>query len=326
MRKERKHATYLKEQEKEIELKERFRELEHENKVLKRHVKMPIKDSSSRDPSFWNSSRHLIHLSQDKHHQICRTLKFQVTHFSRSDVQTFNMIGSGVFGKVYKGSIVSMNQVVVIKTVSHSNFLNVLAECKMGIVMNGHRNFPFIYGIMKPNMLLFEFVRDDCGSQSPTIKDFFDNKLDKVQTGIIINICIQLCEAIHDLHIKGILHNDIHPRNVLVKNKQFVKLIDFGKATLINDPVRYSIEPNSERYMKYNRVHLFLAHELRNVPGSYQSIATDIYSVGYNIDFIARNVGNSKISAIATNMMVEDPNKRPPLSRCITFLERYKVK
>lgn len=324
MRRQRKHENLLKAQEKEIEMKERFQELEHHNSILKRHVKTTVK-GTGRDPNSLQPSRQLMSMCQDKSQTISRSLNFQVNYFASSDVQKFSLLGGGVFGKVYKSSITSMNQVVVAKTVS-SSFLDILAECKIGMLMAGHINFPFMYGVVKPDTLLIEFVRDECGAQSPTLNDFFERSLDSANVKNTLNICIGLCKAIHDLHVNGILHNDLHPRNVLIKNNQCVKIIDFGKATLVTDPVRYDIKPHSNKQIKYNKLHLFLAYELRNVPGAHQSIATDTFSVGYNIDFIARHTKQWKLSSVANNMIANDPCKRPPLSQCVAVLERCKMK
>ncbi|XP_057305470.1 uncharacterized protein LOC130642400 [Hydractinia symbiolongicarpus] len=172
-------------------------------------------------------------MCQDKSQTLSRSLNFQVNYFASSDVQKFSLLGDGVFGKVYKGCITSMNQVVVAKTVPSSRFLDILAECKIGMLMAGHINFPFMYGVVKLDTLLIEFVRDECGAQSPTLNDFFERSLDSANMKNTLNICIDLCKAIHDLYVNGILHNDLHPQNVLIKNNQCAKIIDFSKATLV---------------------------------------------------------------------------------------------
>lgn len=46
---------------------------------------------------------------------------------------------------------------------------------------------------------------------------------------------------------------------------------------------------------------------LRNIPGSYQPIASDVYSLGYNLDKIARAVKNEGMTLLAVNMRSETP-------------------
>ena len=60
------------------------------------------------------------------------------------------------------------------------------------------------------------------------------------------------------MHDKGILYNDHNSRNIL-RNKEYVKIIDFGNATLVSDPLR------CEKHKMYNAVHCHIAYELQNV-------------------------------------------------------------
>lgn len=47
-----------------------------------------------------------------------------------------------------------------------------------------------------------------------------------------IDICTQLFEAVHYLHLNGIIHRDIKPENILLNAKGKIKLGDFGTAKL----------------------------------------------------------------------------------------------
>ena len=89
------------------------------------------------------------------------------------------------------------------------------------------------------------------------------------------------------MHRKKILHNDIKADNFIIGH-DCVKLIDFGKATLISHPKIYAIKPGSELAKRYNTYHCHLAYELRNTPGFKQSISTEIFSLGYNVQTYRR--------------------------------------
>ena len=97
------------------------------------------------------------------------------------------------------------------------------------------------------------------------------------------------------MHLCGFLHNDIHPGNIMIRDVQYVKLIDFGKVTLLDDPVTYCIKVGSPKHERYNRIYKHLAYELRNVPGC----KTDIYSLGYCFRRIADLVKSCQLRKIA---------------------------
>ena len=140
-----------------------------------------------------------------------------------------------------------------------------------------------------------------------------------------IKIGIDICIAIHELHVKGLLHNDLHSGNILVRNSSLIKIIDFGKSTLVTDPLRYDIEPQSKQHERFNTVHLFLAYELGNIRGPFQSIASDVYSIGYNIDSIAKSLKSHQMTLLAVDMMLKSPEERPHLKRCTSALEKVSL-
>ena len=65
------------------------------------------------------------------------------------------------------------------------------------------------------------------------------------------------------------------------RKRKYVKLIDFGKCTLAEDSVTYSIKLGSDKQKFCNKYHCHLACEILHVPGSRVCFKTDIYSVGY---------------------------------------------
>ena len=54
----------------------------------------------------------------------------------------------------------------------------------------------------------------------------------------LLDICISIATAYASLHERGVLHGDVHPRNVLVG--QTVTLLDFGYARFAGEPMRGS--------------------------------------------------------------------------------------
>ena len=62
---------------------------------------------------------------------------------------------------------------------------------------------------------------------------------------------IQICEALHYMHLKQLIHRDVKPQNILIsgdregiyhrsENGDFlVKLADFGGASVRDDPLNF---------------------------------------------------------------------------------------
>jgi serine/threonine-protein kinase len=46
----------------------------------------------------------------------------------------------------------------------------------------------------------------------------------------LLKLCIEIVSAFADLHEAGVLHGDVHPRNILIEHTGSVRLIDFGLA------------------------------------------------------------------------------------------------
>ena len=165
--------------------------------------------------------------------------------------------------------------------------------------------------------LIFELVGD--GLSAPSLREIVKQE---VKIADYREICLSLCRALHHMHCLNLLHNDIHPGNILIRNAKFVKLIDFGKASLADDPVLYSIKPGTLRHEKYNKLHLHLGFELRNVPGSYTSFKSDVYSLGYCMKKISELVHSNTLSVIANRMLFDKPDERPTLESVLLSLSK----
>jgi len=89
----------------------------------------------------------------------------------------------------------------------------------------------------------------------------------RIQPGVAVYIMRQTLRGLEALHDAGFLHSDIKPSNMMIDRLGLVKLIDYGRAVLVD-----------EKHTFLMGTPLFMAPELHR--GGSNSVQADIYSVG----------------------------------------------
>lgn len=224
----------------------------------------------------------------------------------------------GAFGEVSLCKITFMG-VICAKKVINGSSTDLKSEACAMLQLSGHPCFPFFYGIMKPGALLMEYI-------SPSANAIMTSKsLNSIVKGSTLKtrqwfkICRELIKGLSHMHSKGLLHNDLHGNNILIRFDNSPCIIDFGKATLMEHPIVYNIVKGSKESLRYNKIHQHLAYELRNQPNTPQSYLTDIYSLGYNFKAIATHSHIEPIMKLSKRMMCV-PLERYTLEDCSVFL------
>jgi serine/threonine protein kinase len=138
-------------------------------------------------------------------------------------------IGKGATSKVFIGSN-QQNQTVVIKQVRNKE--EAAAEARILKDLPDHR---FIISLLDSfdEYLVFEYYE---GTRLGNFK-----KGIKRDTCSAVKITLNILEAVKIIHENGILHCDITPHNVLMKddNPDTIKMIDFGSAVRKNAANEY---------------------------------------------------------------------------------------
>ena len=88
-----------------------------------------------------------------------------------------------------------------------------------------------------------------------------------IQPGVVIYIMRRVLRALEGLHEAGYIHCDVKPANIMIDHLGYVKLIDYGRATLVNEKVTFLLGTP-----------VYMAPEMhRREPAM---IASDIFTVG----------------------------------------------
>lgn len=88
-----------------------------------------------------------------------------------------------------------------------------------------------------------------------------------IQPGVVIYIMRRVLRALESLHDAGYVHCDVKPANIMIDRLGYVRLIDYGRATLINERVTFLLGTP-----------IYMAPEMhRREPAM---VASDLFTVG----------------------------------------------
>ena len=246
-----------------------------------------------------------------------------------------SLIGIGGMGEVYLAEDVNLHRKVALKflpkelTDDKDKLTRFEQEARAVSALN-HQNILTIYEFGKENGMLFfamEYVKGmDLGKKL---------KAGPLPISEALNIASQVASALSAAHETGIIHRDIKPDNIMVRDDGFVKVLDFGIAKLIE--VGESIHSSTSE--SPTRAHLNTIEGAVIGTANYMSpeqargkkidARTDIFSLGVVLyEMLAGTrpfTGESAIdtmSAILKDEPVEITEINPKISRALAKVVR----
>lgn len=179
-------------------------------------------------------------------------------------------LGRGGMGVVYLASDLGLDRYVAIKTlprISLSLTARLRSEARaMAAVV--HPNLAVIHGsetCQGVPLLVLEYLEEG------TLADRLAER-QHLDAAEVLRLGIEICSVLSTLHQKGILHRDIKPSNIGLAASGALKLMDFGLAKLLSEPLaraasatRSAPEPGTPATHSFVGTPLYMSPEaLRN--------------------------------------------------------------
>jgi eukaryotic-like serine/threonine-protein kinase len=192
-----------------------------------------------------------------------------VLHGARGEYAVQSVIGTGEFGAVYE-SVGPFDQIYAIKMMRPANrpYVEVQGEWAREVqrlLSLRHPNVVYIFDAFEVDYL-FYLALEKCDHPLSAMLGI------PMQEGLVIELGRQILAAVQFLHDNDVVHDDLHPGNVLIahgNDRPIVKISDFGISTELRGMP--AIRPNVVH-------HAIMAPEI--IETGYTGKQSDIYQIG----------------------------------------------
>lgn len=274
----------------------------------------------------------------------------KIQNFCHSEFSDHKIIGQGGFAVVYstifrgkKYALKSLNNNIVLDTKAFKQIKNEIKSLYNENI--NHPNIIKLHGFSRdPStdnfMLVLQYA--NCGNLQEHLRRMQKENIYKISWAELIKIAKEITSGLEHLHTNGIIHRDLHSKNILMDNGK-VLITDFGLSKRWDDNTASESSNNAVGVMAYVEPQCFIQNG-RNFKRNEKS---DIYSLGvlfweltsgippfknyhfaFQIQAIFRNEREKVISGTPSEYAnlykkcwSSDPDQRPVLNEILIELE-----
>lgn len=195
-------------------------------------------------------------------------------------------IGEGGMGVVYRAQDPQLRRLVAIKRI-HGRYENDEEFCRLflaearAVAAVSHRNIAQIFSIHgsegdDPPFFAMEYV-EGLSTEDRVRRD------GPLSIPLVVEIALQSARGLRAAHRRGIIHRDVKPSNLLLDERDQVKLVDFGLALRLGD----LSDPGEDDDQILCTPHYVSPEQARGWRVDHRS---DIYSLGCTLYFLLTGV------------------------------------